>query len=79
LRLQECDFKVVYKPGSSNLADSLSWLPRKSTIDTRSNMEACADRYVHYLTQQLVPKGRGNTARINERWRIYPGSWLHAK
>jgi hypothetical protein len=24
LRLQECDFKVVYKPGSSNLADSLS-------------------------------------------------------
>ena len=56
LRLQEYDFKVVYKPGSSNLADSLSQLPRKSTTDTRSNMEACADRYVHYLNQQLVPK-----------------------
>ena len=24
--------------------------------DTRSNMEACADRYIHYLTQKLVPK-----------------------
>jgi hypothetical protein len=56
LRLQEYDFKVVYKPGSSNLADSLSRLSRKSTTDIRSNMEACADRYVHYLTQQLVPK-----------------------
>ena len=43
-RLQEYDFKVVYKPGSSNLADSLSRLARKSTADTRSNMEACVDR-----------------------------------
>ena len=53
LRLQEYDFKVVSRPGKHNLADSLSRLPTKLP---RSNMEACADRYVHYLAEQLTPQ-----------------------
>jgi len=53
LQLQEYDFKVVYRPGKHNLADSLSCLPTKLQW---SNMEACADRYVHYLAEQLTPQ-----------------------
>ena len=56
LRLQEYDLTVVYKLGSENLADPLSRFIKQSTAKTRSNMEACADRCVHYLTQQLVPR-----------------------
>ena len=47
IRLQEYDFNVVYRPGTSNLADPLSRLPKDAQPgDRRSNMEACADRYV---------------------------------
>ncbi len=57
LRLQEYDFHVVYRPGPSNLADPLSRLPKDGKTGTdRSNMEACADRYVHYMTQAQTPK-----------------------
>lgn len=44
LQLQEYDFKVDYRPGKQNLADSLSCLPTKLP---QSNMEACIDRYIH--------------------------------
>ncbi|CAB4016986.1 Hypothetical predicted protein [Paramuricea clavata] len=56
LRLQEYDFKVVYRPRAKNLDEPLSRLPKQSPADTRSNMEACADRYVHYLSQYLAPR-----------------------
>ena len=46
LRLQEYDFKVVYRLGGKNLADCLSRLP---TPAPRSNMEACTNHYVQYL------------------------------
>ena len=62
LRLQEYDFTVIYRPGTQNLADALSRLPNKTT---RSNMESCADRYVHYLAEQLTPAAM-NTAEIKE-------------
>ena len=53
LQLQEYDFVVVYRPGPINLADPLSRLPTKQT---RNNMEACADKYFHYLAEQLAPR-----------------------
>lgn len=62
LRLQEYDFTVIYRPGPQNLADALSRLPNKIP---RSNMESCADRYVHYLAEQLTPIAM-NTAEIDE-------------
>ncbi|CAB3985042.1 Transposon Tf2-9 poly, partial [Paramuricea clavata] len=56
LRLQEYDFHVIYRPGPSNLADPLSRLPKDGKEGSkRSNMEACADRYVHYMTQAQTP------------------------
>ena len=62
LRLQEYDFTVIYRPGPQNLADALSRLPNNNL---RSNMESCADRYVHYLAEQLTPVAM-NTAEIQE-------------
>ena len=57
LRLQEYDFHVVYRPGPFNLADPLSRLSKDGRKGTdRSNMEACVDRYVHYMTQAQTPK-----------------------
>ena len=46
----------MYRLGPKNLADPLSRLPKQSFNDILSNMEACADRYVHYLFQYLAPR-----------------------
>ena len=57
IRLQEYDFNVVYQPGTSNLGDPLSRLPKDAQPgDRRSNMEACADRYVHHITKMQTPR-----------------------
>ena len=57
IRLQEYDFNVIYRPGTSNLADPLSGLPKNAKPgNRRSNMEACADRYVHYMTKAQTPR-----------------------
>ena len=55
LRLQEYDFTVTCRPGTRNLADSLSRLP-KTLSQLRSTMESCADRYVHYLAEHMTPR-----------------------
>ena len=65
LRLQEYDFTVIYRPGPQNLADALSRLPNKTP---RSNMESCADRYVHYLAEQLTPIAMNRDPRTLENW-----------
>ena len=62
LRLQEYDFTVIYRPGPQNLPDALSRLPNNNL---RRNMESCADRYVHYLAEQLTPVAM-NTAEFQE-------------
>ena len=57
IRLQEYDFNVIYRPDTSNLADPLSRLPKNAKPgNRRSNMEACADRYVHYMTKAQTPR-----------------------
>ena len=57
IRLQEYDFNVIYQPGTSNLADPLSSLPKNAKPgNRRSNMEACADRYVHCMTKAQTPR-----------------------
>ena len=54
--LQEYVFNVINRPGTSNLADPLSRLPKNGKPGNRSsNMEACADRYVHYMTKAQTP------------------------
>ena len=62
LRLQKYDFTVIYRPGPQNLPDALSRLPNNNL---RSNMESCADRYVHYLAEQLTPVAM-NTAEFQK-------------
>ncbi|CAB4035276.1 Hypothetical predicted protein [Paramuricea clavata] len=68
LRLQEYDFTVIYRPGPQNLADALSQLPNNIP---RSNMESCADRYVHYLAEQLTTIAM-NTEEIQEHSKTDP-------
>ena len=51
--MQEYDFEVVYRPGSLNLADSLSRLTPQQQSPNRNN---CADRYVNLLTQHMSPR-----------------------
>ena len=48
IRLQEYDFNVIYRPGTSNL--------NAKSGNSRRNMEACADRYVHYMTKTQTPR-----------------------
>ena len=48
---------VVYRPGTFNLADPLLRLPKEAKPgNSRSNMEACADRYVHYMITVQTPR-----------------------
>ena len=53
LCLQEYDFNVVYRPGSQNLANSLSRLTPRQQPPKRNN---CADGYVNYLTHHMPPR-----------------------
>ena len=50
LCLQEYDFNVVHRPGSQNLANSLSKLTPRQQPPKRNN---CADRYLNYLTHHM--------------------------
>ena len=52
LRLQECDFKVVYKSGADNPADFLSRHPQEYT--TKPQCEA--EEYVNFLVYTAVPQ-----------------------
>ena len=69
LRLQEYNFDVIYRPGVQNLADPLSRLP---TETPQSNMEACGDRFVHYLAEQNTPVAAMSTEEIRETAKIDP-------
>ena len=51
LRLQSYCFKVQYKPGKQNIADSLSRLVDKS--DDKSENDA--DKYIHFVAENAIP------------------------
>ena len=55
LRLQAYDFKVVYKPGQSNMSDYLSRHPDSSQNKT-SRQYGLAEEYLTFITQHDVPK-----------------------
>lgn len=50
-RLQQYNFDVKYKPGKSNAADYMSGHP-----DMKPTMFKHAERYVHYISENAVPK-----------------------
>lgn len=53
LRLQQFDYEVVYKPGNSNVADSLSrLLESKSESQVKPNV---AEEYVRFVALQSAP------------------------
>lgn len=53
LRLQSYNFRVEYKPGPQNIADSLSRLVRK---EEKRNNRNVAEEYVYFAAEQAVPK-----------------------
>ena len=54
LRLQSYKFKVEYKPGSQNIADSLSRLMKRSADKTSSPNET--EEYIMFNTEKAIPK-----------------------
>lgn len=53
LRLQPYSFKIIYKSGKSNPADYLS---RHPTNESRRKQEKMTEQYIHFITQNSVPK-----------------------
>ena len=51
LRLQSYHFKVQYKPGTQNIADSLSRLVEKSDDKTKTD----ADEYIYFVAKNAIP------------------------
>ena len=51
VRLQQYEFKVIYKPGTTNLADYLSRRPIK-----QYNKNNFAEAYVNFITKNAIPK-----------------------
>ena len=57
LRLQDYNFKVIYKSGKSNISDYLSRHPNKDQlISDKSRQQEIAECYVNYLIDSSVPK-----------------------
>ena len=57
LRLQNYNFKVVYKSGKSNISDCLSRHPNKhQLISDNSKQQDIAECYLNYLSDGNVPK-----------------------
>ncbi|KAK7105707.1 hypothetical protein V1264_012941 [Littorina saxatilis] len=54
LRLQTYNFKVQYKPGSQNIADSLSRLVPKNSHEC-GNGENVAEEYIRFIAKEAVP------------------------
>ena len=52
LRLQQFDYEVVYTPGSSNIADSLSRLSVGSESQPKRNV---AEEYIRLVAEQSAP------------------------
>lgn len=83
LRLQPYDFTVVYRPGSSNIADYLSRHPLSSQPARERNI---AEQYVNYLIDNAIPKAmtleeidnacKTDTALQKLRQAITSGKWV---
>lgn len=58
LRLQAYKFKVIYKPGKSNIADPLSRLAVDTETSSHSHNEysECGEKYVNWILSHAEPK-----------------------